>query len=137
MNLPNHSLLLGGVASFLITLLHVALAVRPRIYRYCGADELAQLHEQGSPFTVLVTVGLALMFAAWGVYALSGAGVIGQLPLLRPVLITIGAIYILRSLMLPSELVQALTRGYPPRFIIFSTGSLVIGLLHLVGTLAR
>jgi hypothetical protein len=59
------------------------------------------------------------MFAAWGAYALSGAGVIRQLPLLRAMLITIGVIYILRSLLLPSELVKVLQSGYPFRFVVF------------------
>jgi hypothetical protein len=118
-------------------LLHLALVLEPQWYHYFGAGELAQLHEQGSPFTVLVTLGLALMFAAWAVYALSGAGVIGPLPLLRAVLIAIGVIHILRSLMLPSELFKVLLSGYPFRFVVFSTGSMAAGLLHLIGTLAR
>lgn len=96
-----------------------------------------QLHEQGSPFTVLVTLGLALMFAAWVAYALSGAGVIRPLPLLQAVLIVIGVIYILRSFMLPSELVAVLKSEQSFRFVAFSTGSLAAGLLYLVGTLAR
>lgn len=137
MNMPKHCLVLGGVASILIALLHLALVLRPQWYSFFGADELVQLHEQGSPFTVLVTVGLALMFAAWGAYALSGAGVVTQLPLVRTVLITIGAIYILRGLLLPSELFKALLTGYSIRFAVFSTGSLAAGLLYLVGTLAR
>lgn len=137
MNPSYYCLLLGGVTSLLIAVLHVALAIKPQWYRHCGADELARLHEQGSPFTVLVTLGLALMFAAWGAYALSGAGVIRPLPLLRFSLITIGVVYVLRSLMLPSELFKVLLRGYPFRFVVFSTGSLAIGLLHLFGTLAR
>ena len=53
------------------------------------------------------------------------------------VLIAIGVIYVLRSLMLPSELVKVLLRGYPLRFVVFSTSSLAAGLLHLIGTLAR
>lgn len=137
MSIPKSCLLLGCVASLLITLLHLVLVFRPKWYLHFGADELVQLHEQGSRFTVLVTLGLALMFALWGAYALSGAGVIGQLPLLRAVLIAIGVIYILRSLMLPSELFKVLQSGYPFRFVFFSTGSLVAGLLYLVGTLAR
>jgi hypothetical protein len=137
MILSNSCLLLGGVASLLIVLLHLALALRPQWYRHFGADELAQMHEQGSRFTVLVTLGLALMFAVWGIYALSGAGVIGQLPLWRAVLIAIGVIYVLRSLMLPSELFRVLLRGYPLRLVVFSTGSLATRLLHLIGTLAR
>ncbi len=134
---PNYCLILGGVASLLIAVLHVALAIRPQGYRYFGAAELAQLAEQGSPFTVLVTIGLALMFATWGAYALSGAGVIGRLPLLQAVLIAIGVIYTLGSLMLASEFVKALVSGHPSRFAVLSTGSLAIGLLHLVGALAR
>jgi hypothetical protein len=137
MNVPGCCLLLGGGASLLIALLHLALVFRPQWYRHFGAGDLAQLHEQGSPFTVLATLGLALMFAAWAVYALSGAGVVGQLPLLRAVLIVIGVIYVLRSLMLPSELLKILLRGYPFRFVVFSTGSLAAGLLYLVGTLAQ
>jgi len=57
------------MASFLIALLHLALVFKPQWYRYFGADELVQMHEKGSLFTVLVTLGLALMFAAWGAYA--------------------------------------------------------------------
>jgi hypothetical protein len=137
MTFSSSRLLLGGLASFLIVLLHLALVLRPQWYRQFGADELAQLHEQGSSFTVFVTVGLALMFALWDTYALSGAGLIGQLPLLRAVLIAIGVIYVLRSLMLPSELFKVLLSGYPLRFVVFSTGSSAAGLLFIVGTLAR
>jgi len=137
MDISRYCLTLGSIASFLITLLHLALVFKPQWYSHFGADELVQLHEKGSPFTVLVTLGLALMFAVWGAYALSGAGVIRQLPLLRISLIAIGVIYILRGLMLPSELFKVLRSSYPFRFVVFSTGSLVIGLLYLVGTLVR
>ena len=138
MNMSTRDLLiLGGIASFLIAGLHLALALKPQWYRFFGADELAQLHEQGARWVVLVTFGLALMFAAWGTYALSGAGVIQPLPLLRVSLITIGVIYVLRSLMLPSELVQVFVSGAPFHFVIFSLGSLAAGLMYLVGTLVR
>jgi hypothetical protein len=60
MNLSSSCLLLSGVASFLIALLHLALAPGPRWYRHFGADELAQLHEQGSRFFfIFSTVSLA------------------------------------------------------------------------------
>jgi putative oxidoreductase len=136
MNLPRFCLLLGGVASFAIVLLHLGLALQPQWYGYFGAGELVQLHDEGSRFTVLVTLGLALMFALWGLYALSGVGVIGPVPLLRAGLIGIGAIYVLRSLLAPSELAKALVEGAPLRFVVFSAGSLAAGLLYLAGTLA-
>ena len=137
MSIPRSCLVLGGVASLLIALLHVALALRPRWWRHFGAGELAQLHEQGSPFIVLAAIGLAAMFAVWGAYALSGGGVIGRLPLLRFVLIAIGVVYLLPSLTLPSELFKVLLRGHPFRSVVFPTGSLAVGLLYLFGTLAR
>ena len=137
MDISRYFLILGSGVSFFIAVLHLALVFKPQWYRYFGADELVRLHEQGSPFTVLVTSGLALMFAVWGAYALSGAGVIGQLPLLRTLLISIGVIYVLRGLLLPSELLKVLQSGYPVRFVVFSTGSLVAGLLYLVGSLGR
>ena len=49
----------------------------------------------------------------------------------------IGVIHLLRSLMLPSETVKVIQSGYPFRFIVFSTGSLVSGLLYLYGAWAR
>ncbi len=113
MDISRYCLTLGSIASFLIALLHLALVFKPQWYRHFGADELVQMHEKGSPFTVLVTLGLALMFAVWGAYALSGAGVIRQLPLLRISLIAIGAIYTLRGLMLPSELFTLILRKIP------------------------
>jgi hypothetical protein len=137
MNSLNNYLLLGGIASLLIALLHVILAIRPKIWRYFGAAELTQMHQNGSPFTVLVSIGLALMFLAWGLYALSGAGVIRSLPWLKAILITIGIVYILRGLMLPSEVLELLKTGHSFRFVVMSTGCLIIGSLHLMGSLAR
>jgi hypothetical protein len=134
-SLPS-SLILGSIASFLIMLLHIVLAVRLQFYRYFNAAELAEMHEEGSPFTVLVTLGLAVMFTIWGVYGLSGAGVIGQLPVLHALVIAIGVVYILRGLMPPSEIFKVLQRGYPARFVVLSVGSFAFGLLYLFRALA-
>jgi hypothetical protein len=135
--ISNYSLIIGSIASFFITLLHLVLAIQPKLYRYFNAAELAEMHAKGSPFTVLVTIGLAVMFVIWGAYGLSGAGLIRQLPLLRTVLVSIGVIYILRSLMLPSEILKVLQSGYPFRFIVLSTGSFAFGLSYLYGSLAQ
>jgi len=133
---PKHYLIAGGVISALISILHVVLALRPELYRYIGPGQesaLAQMAEQGSSITTIATVALALIFAIWAIYAFSGAGLIGPLPLLRTALIAIGVIYILRALFLPSEINMVLTQGYPFRFVVFSTISLVAGLLYLIG----
>jgi len=129
-------LVAGGVISGLISLLHVILAVKPALYQYFGPDQastLSQLAVQGSSLTTIVTFTLAMIFAIWAIYAFSGAGLIRRLPPLRMALITIGVIYILRSLFLPTEIRMVMNEGYAFRFVIFSTISLIAGLMYLIG----
>ncbi|MEW7292461.1 hypothetical protein [Aquimarina sp. 2304DJ70-9] len=128
-------LIVGSVLSFLIALLHIALAIRPKLYEYFGASKLSELTEQGSSFTIWVTLGLVIMFVVWGFYGLSGAGIIRQLPLMRITLIGIAIIYLLRALMLPSDIMKFVQHARPFRFIILSIGSLLTGLLYLIGTI--
>lgn len=133
----NYYLIAGGVISALISILHVILTLQPGFYTYSGPSQesgLAQMAVQGSSGTTIATAALALIFAIWAIYALSGPGLIGRLPLLRTALIAIGAIYVLRGLFLPSEINMVLSQGYPFRFVVFSTVSLVTGLLYLIGT---
>jgi hypothetical protein len=139
MNKPNPFLIAGGVMSALISLLHVVLAVKPGLYRYIGPDSsaLTDMAEQGAGIITGLTILLALIFAVWAMYAFSGAGLIRRLPLLRAGLITISAIYILRALFLPTEINMVLSEGYPFRFVVFSTISLVAGLLYLIGFLKQ
>jgi hypothetical protein len=85
----------------------------------------------------LVTLGLALAFGLFGVYALSGARRFRPVPFLTVGLVAIGVIFTLRGLLLPFE-VNVLMRGaarFPPRYALFSAVSLGIGLLYLSGTL--
>jgi hypothetical protein len=74
---------------------------------------------------------------AGGAYALSGAGLIRPLPWLRAGIVVIGVIYVLRGLMLPSEITQVVQGSRPFRFLVFSSGSLAIGLLYLFGVWTR
>jgi hypothetical protein len=139
MSKSNHYLIAGGVMSALISLLHIILAIYPSLYRYIGPDQsaLTEMAEQGSSITTIVSVALALLFAIWAIYAFSGSGLIRPLPLLRFALIAISVIYILRAFFLPSEINMVLNQGYPFRFIVFSTISLVAGLLYLFGLLRQ
>jgi hypothetical protein len=135
---PKKYLIAGGVISALLSILHVILAIKPELYRYIAPGQgsaLSQMAEQGSSIIIIATVALALIFAIWGIYAFSGAGLIRRLPLLCPALIAIGVIYILRALFLPSEIQLVMAQGYPFRFVVFSTISLVAGLLYLIGIL--
>ena len=139
MSKSNQYLIAGGVMSALISLLHIILAVYPSLYRYIGPDQsaLTEMAEQGSSITTIVSVVLAFLFAIWAIYAFSGSGLIRPLPLLRFALVAICVIYILRALFLLSEINMVLNQGYPFRFIVFSTISLVAGLLYLFGILRR
>jgi len=126
--------------SALISFLHVVLALKPELfYRLINLGQesvLAPTAGQGSGLAIIALV-LALIFAIWAIYAFSGAGLIKPLPLLRTALVAIGVIYILRSLFLPSEINMVLTQGHPFQFVVYSTISLVTGLLYLVGILKQ
>lgn len=134
------ALLLGaaGAASGSIALLHlVVVGIGGPAYRYFGAGEqLARQAESGSAMPALVTLGLAALFATFAAYALSGAGGVRRLPLLRLGLVAIGAIYLLRG---SSSLPQGValldsTTVFPVRYFAFSLVSLAVGLLYAAGT---
>jgi len=140
MSKSNVFLIAGGVSSALIALLHVVLVFRPDLFQYVApgqGDALSQMAEQGSGIIVAATAALALIFALWAAYAFSGAGLIRRLPLLGAALIAIGVIYFLRGLFLPTEINMVVNQGYPFRFVVFSTISLVTGLLYLIGAWQR
>ena len=133
MHSDNLYLILGGCASFFIFILHLVLTAKPRLYRYFGADELAKLHREGSKMPRVASILLAFMFLLWGMYAFSGAGILEPMPWLKTVLLIIGVIYILRALMLPSEVIKTIRDIKQAKFIVFSGFSLAAGLLYLLG----
>lgn len=92
---------------------------------------------QVSGFITTASVFLALIFAIWALYAFSGAGLVSRLPLLGKMLVAISLIYILRSLFLPTEINMVLNQGYTFRFVVYSTISLLAGLLYLIGFLKQ
>lgn len=129
-------LVVAAIASFAVALLHIAIiVVGPAGYRYFGAPALADAVERGSAVRpALLTFGVALVFALWGAYALSGAGLIRRLPLVRVGLLVIGAIFVARGLSIAPEL-AALVQGTIkyPRALVFSGASMFTGLCYLLG----
>ena len=93
------ALILGGALTGVAALLHVAIIIGgPSWYRFFGAGErMARLAAGGSVYPAVVTIMLALMLGVWALYALSGAGFIRPLPLLRLALGVIAAIYLIRG----------------------------------------
>ena len=82
----------------------------------------------------LITLGIAAVLTTWSLYALSGAGVIPRLPLIRSGLSVIAGVYLLRGL--AGFVLAALAPG--ERSVGFWVWSslicLVIGALYFVGT---
>ncbi len=128
-------LTLAACANFAIALLHVAIPfMGVRGYIYFGTSELALLESQGSFVPRIATWFLALVFAGFGFYCLSGAGIIARLPLLTPALWFIGGIYTLRGLILILEIQRFLQRViFPMRQPFFSASALIVGLMIIVG----
>ena len=139
--MKNQWLILGGILSFAVALLHVVMIfIGAPAYRYFGAgEEMARAAESGSAFPALLTLFLAAIFAVWGFYGLSGAKVIRRLPLLKIALILVGAVYTLRGAAVLQQLFQiaASSAEVAPREIAFSLVSLIIGLAYLVGTISN
>jgi hypothetical protein len=139
MNPPSRWLTAAAVLCFAISLLHAAMIfMGPDAYRYFGAPQLGRAEARGYAYPDQMAAGLVLVFAAFGAYALSGAGRIRRLPLLRVALVLVGAVFTVRGLILFPQLVQlASGAGAPPRMAVFSLVSLVTGVAFLAGTLPR
>jgi len=128
-------LITGGLLSLLASLLHVAVIIGgPDWYRFFGAgEEMAKMAEKGLLYPTLVTIGIALVLAAWAYFAFAGAGLVWKPPLLRTGLIAISAVYLLRGLVLLPMLIFV-----PDKINSFAIWSslivLIYGLFYAVGT---
>lgn len=133
-------LLAAALLSFGIALLHLAIIFAgPGAYAWFGAPALGAAEAAGAAYPDVVTAGLVVVFALFGVYALAGAGRVRRPPLLPLGLALVGAVFTLRGLVIIPEAIQ-LARGpagYPPRYAAFSLVSLATGICFLAGTLPR
>jgi len=128
----NAFLIAGALLSALAAALHVGCIVfGAPWYRFFGAGErMAQMAIAGNWYPTVVTAAIAFVLAMWSLYALSGAGVIRALPLLRLALCGITAIYLLRGLVI----VPLVVLGKSTPFWWWSSMiCLLIGSVHLAG----
>jgi hypothetical protein len=95
----NNFLIFAAIGSGVAALLHLGCIIfGGDWYRFFGAGEqMAQMAEAGHIYPTVVTSVIVALLTIWSLYALSGAGAIPRLPLLRLGLCVIAAIYLLRA----------------------------------------
>ena len=132
-----HILVLSGVLSFGVALFQIIISFSPSLSLYFGAPEalVGNIHA-----LIAVSFLVAGILGIFGLYAISGAGYIRSLPWLKQMLVVISSIYILRGLLLIPEIlvvigVFQISIPVAPRFVVFSAGSLAMGLLFISGTI--
>jgi hypothetical protein len=130
----NSFLIIGAALSALATLLHVGCIIfGAPWYRFLGAGErMARMAAAGYWYPTLLTSVMVALLSVWSLYALSGAGVIRRLPLVRPALCIITSIYLLRAVAFAPF--HPYFPGNSRSFWLWSSAiCLVIGVVHLVG----
>ncbi|MBX9402782.1 hypothetical protein K4L06_15840 [Lysobacter sp. BMK333-48F3] len=135
---PQPWLLFAAGLNAAAALLHVAVIFGgPAWYRFFGAGEgMARMAEAGRAYPAVLTAGIAGVLALWAGYALSGAGVFGAWPLLKPALCTITTIYLLRGLAVVPMALASVPEPATPFWYWSSAICLGVGLVHLFGLLA-
>ena len=137
----NNQLIIAGCLSFIAAVLHISCIFGgPDWYLFFGAGQrMAHLASQGAPYPTIVTLIIASILTGWGLYALSGAGVILRLPLLKTCLVLITTIYLVRGV---AGLVVPFVTSHPVIhqnsigfWIISSIICCVYGTFYLLGTL--
>ena len=90
---------LAASLSFAVAAVHlVIIFIGAPAYRFFDAGEqMARAAEAGSTLPALLTLGITIVLAVFGVYALAGAQDIPRLPFQRFALWAITGIYLLRG----------------------------------------
>lgn len=92
-------LIIGAALSALASVAHIGCIIfGAKWYQFFGAGErMAKWANEGDVKHVIITLPIVVILAIWSVYALSGAGVVLALPLLKWALIAIASVYIIRG----------------------------------------
>lgn len=127
----------AAVLTLIAALMHLLVIVQgPRGYRWAGAgNRIVAAAKAGKQYPAAITGVICMVLMAWATYALSGAGLIAPLPLLRPVLVAVTSVFLLRALLGPLLLIG---NGRSARFVWVSSAlCLLYGLLYLIGLVQR
>ena len=134
MNRPSSLLILAGVLSFCAAIFQAVIGFVPAWSAAFGAEGLAS----NPPLLMALGILVALLLAVFGLYGLSGAGVIRRLPLLRFSLLMIGLLYSMVGINFIFQLLAMLgilpSAGPTPiHIVLVSFGAFVAALAYLVG----
>ena len=131
----NTFLIIAAGLSALAAILHIACIVfGAPMYLFMGAGkQMAHLADAGHWYPTVVTSFIAGILFIWSLYALSGAGVIRRLPLLRVALCAITAIYLVRSVAF-IPLAPHFPENSPSFWFWSSFICFVFGVMYLIGT---
>jgi hypothetical protein len=135
MNRPSYLLILAGILSFCAAIFQAVIAFVPAWSAAFGAGNALV----SNPLLLLI-LGLlvALLLVIFGLYGLSGAGVIRRLPLLRTGLLVIGLLYSLVGINFIFQVLAILgilpSAGPIPIYqVLVSFGAFVAALAYLIG----
>lgn len=130
----NIFLLVCAALNCIVAVLHIGcIFFGAPWYRFFGAGEkMAILADKGSLQPTIITSFIVIVLFTWSVYALSGAGAIIKLPLLKWVLCAIAAIYSIRGI--AGFFLMNNPLGRSPEFWFWSSCiCLSFGLVHFIG----
>ena len=131
------ALQIGAALSAAAALAHLAcIVIGAPAYRFMGAGErMARAVEAGKLRPTLVTLAISGVLLVWAAFALSGAGIVGPLPLTRLALVAITIAYLGRAVAFP-----LIKSSFPDNTNTFWLVSSAIcglsGLVHAYGTVS-
>jgi putative oxidoreductase len=135
MNRPSYLLIFAAVLSFCAAIFQAVIAIVPAWSAAFGSgDALAS----NPPLLLALGLLVALLLVIFGLYGLSGAGVIRRLPLLRFGLLAIGLLYSLVGINFIFQVLAVLgimpsTGPIPIYIVLVSFGAFVAALAYLIG----
>jgi hypothetical protein len=128
----NTPLLVGGYFSLAFAVFQISgVFWPPNAIKYLGGP--SELSQTRPVIYALLCIVVAAIVVVLGLYALSGAGKIHRLPLLRTVITAMTVIYVLRGLLLIPQMPVVIKNPDLMRFAVFSVISLGVGFVHLGG----
>ncbi|HSB65691.1 MAG TPA: hypothetical protein VLD65_03885 [Anaerolineales bacterium] len=131
----NYLLILAGVFSFCAAIFQAVIAFVPEWSAAFGAgDSLVS----NPPLLLVLGLLVALLLAIFGLYGLSGAGVIRRLPGLRSGLLVIGLLYPLVGVNFVFQVLAVLgilpsIQPVPIYQLLVSFGACLAGMAYLIG----